>query len=281
MKKMRKLIPAFAMLMVAAIMMSTASFAWFSMSTTATVSGMQVQATANSSLIITNAINVNAFYTAVQDTTVTGRTDALYPAAPAKTEHDGSLAAPENTNDIDPVTGQLTGDNTLEAITFGDDAEGKYYIDYAVYLSTAGTTALNGKTITATITIPVSIPTINNAVTVDFWTASVVNGAVGNATYQGTTNFKTIADATDGSATTGTVTFKNAVDIPKTFGDKDTTTADGLVDTDIQAVQVIMRVYFNGALEETLTDGSKVTYVRNHTALVDNTASFAVQFDAN
>ena len=52
MKKMRKLIPAFAMLMVAAIMMPTASYAWFSMGTKATATGMQVQAKASGNLLI-------------------------------------------------------------------------------------------------------------------------------------------------------------------------------------------------------------------------------------
>ena len=44
MKKMRKLIPALAMLLVSAVMMSTASFAWFSMNTSVTASGMSVTA---------------------------------------------------------------------------------------------------------------------------------------------------------------------------------------------------------------------------------------------
>ena len=56
MKKMRKLVPAFAMLMVAAIMMSTASYAWFTMSTTATASGMAVQATTSGGLAIAYAL---------------------------------------------------------------------------------------------------------------------------------------------------------------------------------------------------------------------------------
>ena len=52
MKNMRKLVPAFAMLMVAAIMMSTASFAWFSMNTTATATGMSVTAKSEGGLAI-------------------------------------------------------------------------------------------------------------------------------------------------------------------------------------------------------------------------------------
>lgn len=44
MKLSRRLIPAFAMLLVSAVLMSTASFAWFSMRDTVTVNGMQVNA---------------------------------------------------------------------------------------------------------------------------------------------------------------------------------------------------------------------------------------------
>ena len=46
MKNMRKLIPAIAMLLVSAVMMSTASFAWFSMADNAVATGMEVKATA-------------------------------------------------------------------------------------------------------------------------------------------------------------------------------------------------------------------------------------------
>ena len=44
MKLTRKLIPAFAMLLVSAVLMSTASFAWFSMNQTVTASGMSITA---------------------------------------------------------------------------------------------------------------------------------------------------------------------------------------------------------------------------------------------
>ena len=47
MKMTRKLIPAFVMLIVSAIMLSTASFAWFANSTTVTASGMTVKANTN------------------------------------------------------------------------------------------------------------------------------------------------------------------------------------------------------------------------------------------
>jgi hypothetical protein len=52
MKNMRKLIPAIAMLLVSAVMMSTASFAWFSSNYSATATGMQVKATASGGIAI-------------------------------------------------------------------------------------------------------------------------------------------------------------------------------------------------------------------------------------
>ncbi len=52
MKKMRKIIPALAMLLISAVMMSTASFAWFSMNTNVTASGMSVKAKSDGGLAI-------------------------------------------------------------------------------------------------------------------------------------------------------------------------------------------------------------------------------------
>lgn len=47
MKLTRKLIPAFIMLLVSAVLMSTASFAWFAMNTEVNATGMQVTATSD------------------------------------------------------------------------------------------------------------------------------------------------------------------------------------------------------------------------------------------
>ncbi len=52
MKLSRKLIPAFAMLLVSAIMMTTASYAWFSINSTVNVKGMTVQTTTSDSILI-------------------------------------------------------------------------------------------------------------------------------------------------------------------------------------------------------------------------------------
>jgi len=52
MKKFRKLIPALAMLLVSAVLMSTASYAWFSMNNVVTATGMKVTAAAEGGIEI-------------------------------------------------------------------------------------------------------------------------------------------------------------------------------------------------------------------------------------
>lgn len=55
MKKTLKLIPAICMLMIAAVLVSTATYAWFSMNSQVTATGMQVQAVTEGSLYISKA----------------------------------------------------------------------------------------------------------------------------------------------------------------------------------------------------------------------------------
>ena len=52
MKATRKLIPAFAMLLIAAVMMSTATFAWFSSNSDVNVNNFQVTAKADTTYIV-------------------------------------------------------------------------------------------------------------------------------------------------------------------------------------------------------------------------------------
>ena len=57
MKKTLKLIPAIAMLLIATVLVSTATYAWFSMNTSVSATGMQVKAKSSGSLYISNAAN--------------------------------------------------------------------------------------------------------------------------------------------------------------------------------------------------------------------------------
>ncbi|MBO4284402.1 MAG: hypothetical protein J5958_07255 [Clostridia bacterium] len=59
---MKKLIPALALLLVSAVLLATSSFAWFSMNTTVTVTGMEVSTKVGSNLQIATT-NTEALYT--------------------------------------------------------------------------------------------------------------------------------------------------------------------------------------------------------------------------
>lgn len=76
MKATKKIIPALVMLLVSAVLLSTASYAWFSMNNQVTATGMQVTATALTSLLIstTNAnegFAASATFEADNDMTLT------------------------------------------------------------------------------------------------------------------------------------------------------------------------------------------------------------------
>jgi len=54
-KSFKKLIPAIAMLLLSAVLMATSSYAWFSMNTQVTATGMQVKAVAEDGILISNS----------------------------------------------------------------------------------------------------------------------------------------------------------------------------------------------------------------------------------
>ncbi len=57
MKKSLKLIPAIVMLLISAILVSTSTFAWFSMNTTVRATGMQVTAKSNNTFLLIGTVN--------------------------------------------------------------------------------------------------------------------------------------------------------------------------------------------------------------------------------
>ena len=65
MKKFKKLIPAVCMLLLATMLMGTTTYAWFSMNTTVTATGMTVKAQATSTLLIDKASTTNTSGSAV------------------------------------------------------------------------------------------------------------------------------------------------------------------------------------------------------------------------
>ena len=151
MKKMRKLVPAFAMLMVAAIMMSTASFAWFTMNEQVTATGMNIQAQASGSLLIKANAKLNETDTKInidfQDTADATGYAAVYNLKPITYQEGWKL--PNENATVDMYGGLGTGANDkLEAAT---PVKGTHYAEYVVYLATGGE-ALTDAKLTATIT---------------------------------------------------------------------------------------------------------------------------------
>ncbi len=92
MKLTRKILPAIAMLVISAVMLSTASYAWFAMNSTATAEGMQVKVQSNSVfLYIGNATqNISDIQSGKQvkvTAAATTSTDFMvFPSAYKKTE---------------------------------------------------------------------------------------------------------------------------------------------------------------------------------------------------
>jgi len=78
---MKKLIPAIVLLLISAMIMATASYAWFSMNTQVTATGMQVKAKAESGLLISELSATNATW----DNSATGGTSSPYSMIPTST----------------------------------------------------------------------------------------------------------------------------------------------------------------------------------------------------
>lgn len=93
MKAFKKLIPAMAMLLISLVVLSTASFAWFSMNKQVTATGMEVQAKSNATyLLIGDAKDVGTSASAIQAAALTtdaasntGAGKMFYPANYTKT----------------------------------------------------------------------------------------------------------------------------------------------------------------------------------------------------
>lgn len=131
MKKMRRMIPAFAMLMVAAIMLSTASYAWFTMNEQVTASGMQVQAKAAGSLLISRKrMTASSKDISVDFTDITKKNLKPITYIEADTDWQAVLDA-----EVDPLYGTITK-GSLDSVDVV--APGEYFYEQVVYIATAG-----------------------------------------------------------------------------------------------------------------------------------------------
>ncbi len=145
MKNAKKIIPALAMLLVSAVMLSTASFAWFAMSSEATANGMNVVIKSNSRYLLIaeseeklkednyaqNSSN------GTKDSTLNGGTDGILPVA-----HEENLAAAGvgTVSNWYTMTAENSGtsqgaDNSKKSLT-GDELA-NHVVKYTYYLGMA------------------------------------------------------------------------------------------------------------------------------------------------
>lgn len=120
MKKFRKLIPAFCMLMISAMLMGTSTFAWFSMNNQVRATGMEIKAKSDSAYLVINEGNTFEKSGTDKEVTSTATAKELYPVAPVKPFTNASAASDVTTAgnwhyaySNDPTTSTKTGDYIL------------------------------------------------------------------------------------------------------------------------------------------------------------------------
>lgn len=168
MKFTRKLIPALAMLVVSATMMSTASFAWFSMNSRVSATGMSVTAVAPVNLQISTQENTGYTNAITEYTNVTGK---LMPASTVDpTDVNKFFAVKEGTGPvINSGEGGAVGSSSdvvfQSAPTAVSDDNG-YYIDYKFYLQLTSAVSEDTNIYLSELTFTESTKVLNQAVRV-------------------------------------------------------------------------------------------------------------------
>ena len=142
MKMTRKLIPAIAMLLISAVMMSTASFAWFSMNTTVSATGMQIEAKSDQTFLIisaskTTAGEIQAEYAANKKLSVQAAAAANTTVYPAALKEGEGISTNENNIKFQYAVGTdysngAAKDGYTEVTTLTD-----YVVKYTFYLTVA------------------------------------------------------------------------------------------------------------------------------------------------
>ena len=141
-KNARKLIPAVAMLLVSATMLSTASFAWFSMNSQVTATGMNVNVSAPASIMISETGETGTWATNITSLQATSNDSNSIVLGHASSTNGETLyyVAPDQVTNGDINSGATihTVDNNTYANTYGVGGT-VGYVDYVLYLATTST----------------------------------------------------------------------------------------------------------------------------------------------
>ncbi|MCI5513952.1 MAG: hypothetical protein MR471_07540 [Clostridia bacterium] len=199
MKKFSKLIPAFCMLLISAMLMGTSTFAWFSMNTKVTASSMTVKATASKNLLISGTETG----TYLPSLALTTNKTTLVPVSTAV------LATPKFFK-LDNVGSEMTADShdrknsTLMPATDAD------YLKETMWVKTTGTDATD---LRARITFTGGTAALDPALRVMFVVGGM-NAYLMTPVANASSAYRAIADVTyeaaSGTAVAGTFYFSDA-----------------------------------------------------------------------
>ncbi len=249
MKKSKILAPALAILCLSTAASVTGTVAWFAANNIVSAFGMNVRSASPASLVIANSrantVNLNreVDFSAGALATLNPCTDkGTDGEGVAETTMDGILKYVTNGDDVDPATGLAESGETL---IINGAAGATHFIDYTVYLASAGvaydgTTPETTKSITVEIDNEVDVTAdTHKALSVAFFVAPY-SGPDTRGSYVGTLNLAGLdPDANDFTTGLDTLTLLNtsgagALVIPAAAGGA--------------GVRVDMRIYFDGAL---------------------------------
>lgn len=161
MKATRKLIPALAMLLISAVVMSSASFAWFTMSRQVTAQGMNVSVTAPNNLLIKKTGDADTTYAEIntqQATNIvlvpassnTGYSNDIYVMQDGEACRDNGAATEAGRLYNTTVDGKYT---KLEAAQIATDSVAGGYYDFKYTLKTDSASNVNVVVTNVTATV--------------------------------------------------------------------------------------------------------------------------------
>jgi hypothetical protein len=231
---MKKLIPALVLLLVSAMVLSTSSYAWFSMNRTVKATGMSLTSTAPANLLISNSAKAVWGSTAASNE---GYTGLLYPASTTNGSTFFAIADSQIlASGIGGVAGAETkflkdSDQSGTKVVKISGANAGYWAEYTLYFKTTGSSNLD--VYLDSIDITSTYSTVTLAAGVDFTNPS-------NQIYYVRTGAGTTEDPyvytlqTSGVSSATTYYTKNTIDDCVRVAIFDGTTLIGIYDAGTQ-----------------------------------------------
>lgn len=251
MKFTRKLIPALAMLIVSATMMSTASFAWFSMNSQVSATGMSVTASAPANLHIGNDFIAENACTATE-ITMSSSNKTLAPTMLSFATNKLSANEPDKDNWTTKPTpgtageagsynevGALTGSKAGEKANVAESGTITSSIAYEK-MTIVRKNANNGQ---YDLSAVVTVENIDTTTPVDIWKALKVGFLL--STDQGE-NWTWIQTADEDATLTGTTAKFSSMNLGVDFADNNT-------------VSVVFVVWYDGDDDDCFANNALVT----------------------